>query len=128
MPAYHVVARPRSLRPCLAPTVSFLNPLAAKPSSQLAVHFGSDQTATKRRIGNHSPTQVSVPCKLADPAACIGDVVADIAKTKAVKLVGYKQKLSRDIVAESLDRRVRGRTADTGLTEKEVHQLVQQRE
>ena len=108
--------------------MSFLNPLTAKPSGQVAVHFGRNQTPTKCRIGNHRPTQVSGPRELSDPAVPLGDIVADTAKIKAVNLGGQQQELARNIVAESLDRRVRGSTADAGLTEQQVHQLVQQRE
>ena len=70
---------------------------------------------------------MSLPCEFSDPVRCLGNAL-DGREIKAIELCWQQKELSRDIVAESLDRRVRGRTADTGLTEKEVHQLVQQRE
>ena len=83
--------------------------------------------STERRIDDHCPTEVSLPCKSPDLTRNLVNVLGG-REIKAIEFRWQQQELSGYIVAESLDRRIRGSAADSGLAEKQVHELMQERE
>lgn len=86
-----------------------------------------DAIGAQEAVGHHGPAQVALASELTDAAALFDDVPPPSDLDRIERPRG-QQPFGDHVVAELLDLGLRIRTAEAGLTEQQMGQLVQERE